>query len=193
MYNELNKSVNKIRLTEEAKKRIINNCNSKSETKKCQTIRLVKIVPLVAVLTICIISIGVTIANQERGFLDVKRGTAVVGTVYEESTQMVEIDAEVMDNLLVSAEFVDYTKPPYIYLDVIDISSYKIVDSSGKVVNEGYAKSISEFENGKVTFEIPINDIISGEYRVVINEFMGSKKADQPLPIRGTWECSFAK
>ena len=31
------------------------------------------------------------------------------------------------------------------------------------------------------------------QYKLVINEFAGSKKADQPLPIKGTWECSFVK
>ncbi len=53
--------------------------------------------------------------------------------------------------------------------------------------------NISDFENGKVTFEIPLDDIASEEYELVINEFIGSKKADQPLPIKGEWECVFVK
>ena len=106
---------------------------------------------------------------------------------------MIKLGAEVKDTLVVSVDVVEYNKPPYIELDIMDINSYKIIDSAGKIVNEGTAKSTSAFENGKVTFELPLDDIESGEYKLIINEFVGSKKADQPLPIKGTWECSFIK
>ena len=160
---------------------------------KKTNVRFKKMLPLVAVLVVCVISVGAVVANHFRGFKDVTKGTAVVGTVYDEATERVKLDAEVKDNLIVSAEFVEFNKPPYTEIDVMDISSYKIVDSSGKVVNEGTAKSTSDFENGKVSFELPLDNVASGEYKLVINEFVGSKKADQPLPIKGTWECSFVK
>jgi len=198
VYKELKKCVEKIKMSDEMKNRIISNCYSQISKEEEDVMKKTnkgfkKLLPLVAVLVVCVISIGAVVANHFRGFKDVTKGTAVVGTVYEEATEMVKLDAEVKDNLIVSAEFVDYTNFPYREIDMMDINSYKIADSSGKTVKEGTAKSISDFENGKVSFEIPLNDIVSGEYKLVINEFVGSKKADQPLPIKGTWECSFVK
>lgn len=198
IYNDLKISVEEIKMSDEMKKRIIRNCclqisNQEEHVMKKTNKGFKKMLPLVAVMIICVVSVGAVVANHIRGFKDVKRGTAVVGTIYEEATEMVKLDAEVKDNLIVSAEFVDYTNPPYIYQDVIDINSYKIVDSLGKTIKRGSAKATSAFENGNVTFEIPLNDIVSGEYKLVINEFVGSKKADQPLPIKGVWECVFTK
>ena len=198
VYKELKKSVEEIKMSDEMKSRIISNCysqisNEEEYVMKKTNVRFKKMLPLVAVLVVCVISVGAVVANHFRGFKDVTKGTAVVGTVYDEATERVKLDAEVKDNLIVSAEFVEFNKPPYTEIDVMDINSYKIVDSSGKVVNEGTAKSTSDFENGKVSFELPLDNVASGEYKLVINEFVGSKKADQPLPIKGTWECSFVK
>lgn len=198
MFEDLKKCVQEIKMPEENKKRIIRNCylqisNKEKYVMKKTNIRFKKILPLVAVLVVCAISAGAVVANHFRGFRDVIKGTAVIDTVFEETSEMIKLNVEVKDNLMVSAEFVDYTKPPYIYQDVMDIENYIIIDNSGEIIDKGSAKSISEFENGKATFEIPLNDIASGEYTLVINGFVGSKKADQPLRINGTWECSFVK
>lgn len=198
VYKELKKSVEEIKMSDEMKNRIISNCysqisNEEEYVMKKTNVRFKKMVPLVAVLVVCVISVGAVVANHLRGFKDVTKGTAGVGTVYDEATEMVKLDAEVKDNLIVSAGFVEFNKPPYIEIDVMDINSYKIIDNSGKVVKEGTAKSTSEFENGKVSFEVPLDNVAAGEYKLVINEFVGSKKADQPLPIKGTWECPFVK
>lgn len=198
VYKELKKSVEEIKMSDEMKNRIIKNCysqlsNEEENVMKKTNVRFKKMLPLVAVLVVCVISVGAVVANHLRGFNDVTKGTAVVGTVYDEAKEMVKLGAEVKDNLIVSAEFVEFNKPPYIEIDVMDINSYKIIDNSGKVVKEGTAKSTSEFENGKVSFEVPLDNVAAGEYKLVINEFVGSKKADQPLQIKGTWECPFVK
>ena len=195
---ELKKTAKQIKLSEKTKNSIIESCYLQISEKEKYTMKkakkvFVKTLPLVAVMAICVISAGVIVANHSRGFKDVKKGTAVVGTVYEEATEMVKLNAETKENLIVSAEFADYDKPPYVYLDVIDINNYKIFDSSNNVICKGNAKSVSYFENGKVTFEIPTEDIPSGKYKLVVNEFLGSKKADQPLTITGLWECEFVK
>ena len=142
---------------------------------------------------ICVISVGFAFANHFRGFSDVYKGTSVVGTTYEEATEMIKIDVEAGDNLLVTANVVDYTNIPYSEIEKMDINSYKIMDSVGKIVKDGNAKSITEFENGVVSFEISLGNVDSGEYKIVIDEFVGTKKADQPLPIKGVWECSFVR
>lgn len=198
MYDDLKKSVKDIKMSDEAKNRIIKNCYLQTSSKEEYVMKRTnkgfkKMLPLVAVMIVCVISVGAVVANHFRGFKDVNKGSAVVGTIYEESTEMIKINAEVNDALVVSAEVLDYTKPPYMEFDVMDINSYKILDNSGKTIDEGSAKATSDFTNGKVSFKIPLSDIASGEYKLVISEFIGSKKADQPLPIKGIWECTFIK
>lgn len=198
IYDDLKKSAEEIKMSDEMKNRIIKNCYLQTSDKEKYVMKRTnkgfkKMLPLVAVMVVCVISVGAVVANHFRGFKDVNKGSAVVGTIYEEATEMIKINAEVNDALVVSAEVLDYTKPPYMEFDVMDINSYKILDNSGKTIDEGSAKATSDFENGKVSFRIPLRDIASGEYKLVINEFIGSKKADQPLPIKGIWECTFIK
>lgn len=198
IYKDLKKSVKEIKMSDEMKNRMIKHCYLQTSDKEGYVVkknkkRFKRMLPLVAVMILCVISVGGVVANHFRGFKDVTKGGAVVGTVYEEATEMIRIDAEVKENLVVSVDVVDYTKPPYTELDVVDINRYEIVNHSGKVISKGTAKSTSEFKHGKAAFEIPLKDISAGEYKLVIHEFVGSKKADQPLPIKGTWECTFVK
>ena len=107
---------------------------------------------------------------------------------------MIKLDAVAKkDNLSVIADVLGYEEAPYKYLDAMDIGSYTITDGLGKIIRKGSAKSVSAFENGKISFEIPLKNIPKGEYMLIINEFTGTKKADRSLPIRGTWKCSFVK
>ena len=138
VYKELKKSVEEIKMSDEMKNRIIKNCysqlsNEEEYVMKKTNVRFKKILPLVAVLVVWVISVGAVVANHLRGFNDVTKGTAVVATVYDEAKEMVKCDAEVKDNLIVSAEFVEFNKPPYIEIDVMDINSYKIIDNSGNI------------------------------------------------------------
>ena len=61
------------------------------------------------------------------------------------------------------------------------------------IIEKGSVSSTSDFENGKVSFAVPLENIPEGEYILVAEEFVGTKKADRPLPIRGKWTCSFIK
>ena len=61
------------------------------------------------------------------------------------------------------------------------------------IIEKGRVSSTSDFENGKVSFAVPLENIPEGEYILVAEEFVGTKKADRPLPIRGKWTCSFIK
>ena len=49
-----------------------------------------------------------------------------------------------------------------------------------------------EVETSTVIENIPEN-ISDGEYTLIVSELVGSSKADQPLGLTGTWECSFRK
>ena len=45
--------------------------------------------------------------------------------------------------------------------------------------------------DGKAVMTISLDGIDSGDYKLLISSFVGSKKADQPLKISGDWECDF--
>ncbi len=193
---DLKNSVEEIKMSDEMKSRIISNCYLKTSDKEEYVMKKTnkgfkKTLPLVAAMVICAISVGAVVTNHLRGYKDVIKGTAVVDTVFEESPEMIEVSADVQDNLFVLANVIDYTTLPYTEIERMESIYYTIADNSGDIIAKGAAKSTSAFENGKATFEIPLDDVNSGEYTLVILEFIGSKKADRPLSIRGTWECSF--
>jgi len=197
IYKELKKSVEEIKMSDEMKNRIIKNCYIETANKEEYSMRKTNnnfkiMLPRVAVLVLCLMT-SVVVANHLRGPKDITKGTAIVGTIFEESADMIKLDSEIKNNLVVSANVVEYNAIPYSEIDTLNINSYKIVNNDGNVVAEGTAKSVSAFENGKVTFEIPLNNVTSGNYKLVINEFVGLAKADQPLLIKGIWECTFDK
>ena len=45
---------------------------------------------------------------------------------------------------------------------------------------------------GTICVSVPLDKISAGEYTLIVDELIGSKKADQPLVISGEWQCSFA-
>ena len=69
--------------------------------------------------------------------------------------------------------------------------SYQIVDVSGSVIAEGESDDSIEIVDGEAKMTVSLEVVDSGEYKLLINTFIGSKKADQPLKISGSWECDF--
>ncbi len=198
IYEDLKKFVEEIKMTDEMKNRIIKNCYLQTSEKEKYFMKntnkgLKKMLPLVAVMVICVISAGAVVANHFRGFKDVIKDNMVIDTVFEEAADMIEIDVEVEDKLVVYASIVDYTNPPYTEIDEMESMYYYIADNLGNIISKGEAKSTSKFQKGIVTFEIPSDDIGEGEYTLVAKCFVGTKKADQPLSINGEWECVFVK
>ena len=127
-------------------------------------------------------------------FKDVTRqdGT-VVGTTYEQASEEIELNVAVAENeLTVSVTMLSPDKPPYSELDEFGISSYQITDMSGNVVIKDAATELSQISNGQAEIKISLEGIGSGNYKLVINKYVGSAKADQPLEISGVWECEFA-
>ena len=200
MIDKLKKSVEEIRMTDETKTRMVRNIQSemaeKEEMKmKNTSIRFKRVLPIVAIVVICAISVGAVVVTHLRGFGDVPKDGAVVDTVFYEDTEMIELEAQVDGDLVVTANMLDYQNAPYVYQEEIE-SMYYIICNIGKTdeaVEKGRVESTSDFENGKVTFVVPLENIPDGEYVLVAEEFVGTKKADRPLPIRGIWECTFVK
>ena len=52
---------------------------------------------------------------------------------------------------------------------------------------------MSEIANNKVLVNVPLEDVGNGEYTLIVSELVGSSKAEQPLGLTGTWECSFRR
>ena len=67
-------------------------------------------------------------------------------------------------------------KPPYSESELFGIASYKIEDMSGNIVlsEEAFGERVSF--NNQMFLEIPLNQIPSGEYKLVIEQFMSEKK-----------------
>ena len=176
---------NKKKNTGEARMRKVNN-------------RWKKSLPMAATLVLCVCITGVTAmaaAGKLEGFFkDIKRWDgAVVGTSYEQATEEIAVSIEMatdeeLDILVIIEE---PAKPPYSESELFGIASYKIEDMSGNIVlsEEAFGERVSF--NNQMSLEIPLNQIPSGEYKLVIEQFMSEKKADQPLRISGNWECEF--
>lgn len=118
---------------------------------------------------------------------------AVVGTSYEQATDEIAVSVTVNGNTLtVHAAIANPQMIPYIYAERLGIAAYQIVDANGKVVKEGAAES-AEIVHGQATVNIQLDDIDNGSYKLVVTAFITEKKADQPLNINGSWECTFTK
>jgi hypothetical protein len=128
-------------------------------------------------------------------FKDITRWDgAVTGTTYEQATDEVEIViAEVSDSLKVNITFVDAKKAPYSYFDALGLHNYQILDQNGKMIVKGAETTATPINNGQVELSISLADIPTGVYKLVVTELIGSAKADQPLVVKGNWECGFTK
>ena len=175
---------NKKKNTGEARMRKVNN-------------RWKKSLPMVAALVLCVCITGVTAmaaAGKLEGFFkDIKRwDKAVVGTSYEQATDEITVNIEeAAEELSILVIIKEPDNIAYVFSEQFGINSYKIEDMSGKVIiNESSCQERTTFNN-QMSFNIPLNQIESGKYKLVIEQFVSEKKADQPLIINGNWECEF--
>lgn len=63
-------------------------------------------------------------------------------------------------------------------------------DAAGEVVAEGESGEPAAVTDGGTVLTLPF-EAAPGAYTLVIENFVGGSKADQPLPITGLWEYSF--
>jgi len=198
---KLSQKFREIEMPEEMKARIIKNCEKKMEEKAMYKNGNGKIIrrPLAvaAVLALCCCLVGVTAlaatGTLQGFFRDVTRWDgAVVGTSYEQATDELHVSVTPADEALtVTVEMQMPDDAPYRYLETLGIAGYTIVDASGNVVLEGDETAPAEISEGMATITVPSVGLGGGSYRLLISSFVGGKKADQPLPLNGTWECEF--
>jgi len=201
---EFAQNVQKIEMPDEMQSRILDNCykkiNQETEYKimsKKTNRYFKKPLATAAALVLCICVGGVTVlATTGKGFFKDIMGWdgAIIGTAYEQATDEIEITVlDVTDSLTVVATVVNPTMVPYRTFDEMRIGSYKIVDSLGNVVVEGVSNEMLPYENGQIIVTIPLENLESGNYRLIVDSFVGGSKADQPLVMSGNWECEFTK
>ena len=199
---EFAEEVKKIEMSAEMQERIKKHCYEKMEEgtmKKNRKNIFQKPMVAVATLALCLCVTGVSAlaatGRLEGFFKDITRWDgAVTGTTYEQATDEVEIViAEVSDSLKVNITFVDAKKAPYSFFDALGLHNYQILDQNGKMIVKGAETTATPINNGQVELSISLADIPTGVYKLVVTELIGSAKADQPLVVKGNWECGFTK
>ena len=152
----------------------------------------------------CIPSVAVPL---EGFFQDITRRLdgAVIGTEYENATQEIKIEASaaVKENgkIMIPLEitFLEMgEKEPYIYLTegAAALGDYWVTDASGKEIcsASGQQEATGLLEDGKAALMQPIaaETLLEGtEYILVVESVYGLQKAEQPLEMKGHWECGF--
>ncbi len=157
--------------------------------------------PAAIVLILCLCFTAAAAAAGHRGFFsDITRWDgAVTGTKYEEASEEISVSAVIdteTEELVVTAELLYPDTAPYSETEKLEISSGRIENAVGNILSEDPDSSAADIVDGTAEIRIPFDEcgIIStdsGVYRLKINAFTSSKKADQPLEITGTWECQF--
>ena len=109
-------------------------------------------------------------------------------------TDEVEIAiAEVNDSLEVNITFVDAQKAPYSFFDTLGIRNYQILDQNGRMIVKGAETTAAAINNDQVQISLSLEAVPAGEYKLVVTELIGGAKAEQPLVVKGNWECGFKK
>lgn len=194
------KQVKDIEMPEEMRERIVRKCLKGNSTRRENSVmKFKKALTIAAAFVLCIGVMGVGVlaatGNLKGFFKDIKNWNgAIVGTTYEQASDELQISVvEVADELNVQVNIVNPNMPPYFTFDELGIGNYKIVDASGNVVVEGDNTDRVSIADGQVNVKIPMENVASGTYKLVVNSFVGAAKADQPLEINGLWECEFTR
>lgn len=194
--------VKKIEMPKEMRERILDNCYTEMEEMTMRknngknVFRKPMVAAAVLVACLCVTGVGAMAATGKlTGIFQDVTGLfgAVTGTTYEKATDEIEMNiTEVSDILVVEMEM-DGTKAPYRELETIEVGSYRIVSADGDVVAKDEMSTAAPIVDGTASVSVALPDVAAGTYKLVITELIGSKKADQPLPIHGEWECEFSR
>jgi len=200
-FRDLKKSMEKIEMSDEMENRIITNCRlaavqemEENTMKKRVHFNFKKSMALAAIVALGLFACMAAAAAVHFGqFKDITNWNgAVIGTAYEQATNEIEVSvAAAQDELTVIATMLSSNTAPYREIETFGISDYRIVDMSGNVIVEGESTDMVEIMDGVAKLCVPLDGVDSGNYKLLVNAFIGGSKADQPLTISGSWECDF--
>ena len=165
------------------------NSDMEETAMKKNTIRRPAVMAALLLLCICVPVAGMAVGNT--GFFrDIMRGTAVVGTEYVQATGEIRATAEyAAGQITVNASFLSPDKAPFSEIEELAVGSCRITDASGKTVVAYGGSEAVRITGGQAVLTLPAENLAPGGYILQIESFVGSKKADQPLPMKGTWDC----
>lgn len=201
----LRSAAEKITLSQDKKRRILHNCETyivnlgeeyTMYNRKATSI-FKKPAAGLAALVVCLSLSVIALASTDalRGcFRDITNFFgAIVGTSYEQATDEIHMAATVHgEELTVWATFLKPGEFPYREAELLGIAEYRILDMEGKVLQKG-ASDPAPVVNGQSAIVIGLKDMETGSYTLSIDAFVSEKKADQPLTIHGSWECTFTR
>lgn len=95
------------------------------------------------------------------------------------------------EELSILVSIINPEKPPYSESELFGIQSYRIEDMSGNVIEKERSLEERTAFSSQMSLNIPLNEISNGKYKLIIEQFISEKKAEQPLIIHGNWMCEF--
>jgi len=202
-----------IEMPEEMKNRIISNCRARcaaeSEEKTMKRFTFKRPAVAIVALALCLcFAVGAGAAISGGSFKDITDWSgAVTGTEYINASDEIIVDAKAENGVLsISAVFEKADEIPYSAIEELGIVAYTITDKAGEepgkatytitdkhgsVLKEGEMEMVP-IENGCAEFAVSLSEFSKGEYVLEIDSFVGGAKAEQPLPIKGSWIVEFA-
>ncbi|MDE6789508.1 MAG: hypothetical protein K2J47_09350 [Ruminococcus sp.] len=172
--------------------------NNKMITEYSKSVKKGKKIPrwTVAVIipaVIACVSAGTYMA-VEGGFFKDKTtisGT-VIGQTYENATDEIEVTSDYSDGILhITLNLLKSNSFPYLVLDEMKPYDFSLTNLSDNSVTVDIQFDYAVINENTVDIAVDFNATTDTEYKLTINSFIGSKKADQPLEINGNWETFF--
>ncbi|MDE5569501.1 MAG: hypothetical protein K2I82_02465 [Ruminococcus sp.] len=172
--------------------------NNKMITEYSKSVKKGKKIPrwTVAVIipaVIACVSAGTYMA-VEGGFFKDKTtisGT-VIGQTYENATDEIEVASDYSDGILhITLNLLKSNSFPYLVLDEMKPYDFSLTNLSDNSVTVDIQFDYAVINENTVDIAVDFNATTDTEYKLTINSFIGSKKADQPLEINGNWETFF--
>lgn len=177
-------------INEELNNRMINKYSESMKTsRKIPRWTVAVIVPAVIALT----SAGIYTAVEGGFFRDKTTfsGT-VIGQTYENATDEIEIKSDYSDGTLhITLDLLKSDSFPYSVLEEIKPYNFSMTALSDNSVVEDIQFDSAIINENIAEITVDFNFRSDEEYKLTINSFLGSKKADQPLEIKGNWETVF--
>lgn len=197
---ELKETLKKIEMPLEMQERIIRRCVAGSDQEELKMIKIKRNVwfkgasAVAAAAAVCLCVSFLSVAALRSGyFKNITDWTgAVTGGVYEHADNEIRVKAAADGEELNVHVWIDGAdQPPFIGVEDLAVDSYRILTAEGETVFQGESTQLAALTDGYAEIAIPLSGLKSGSYKLVIDAFRGEAKADQPLPIKGTWECDF--
>ena len=147
-----------------------------------------------AVVILAVFGVSVYAGASGAWMKDIKNlSGAITGQVYNDADAEIKLSiiSADADGFTVEAVVAEPDKPPYIVIDFLKLDKFTVTDENGKIIAENNASESGEFVNGCASIYVPAD--ISDADTIFLNadRLVGSAKAEQPLDINGSWECSF--